>query len=81
MEFWREWLLPYVSNQWVVWSLGLGFGSIILYGIVRAIIHIGQSGFRNWLKSAFEVNETTWWLIAVLIMLAATLPFMVAVVF
>ena len=80
MEVMREWLLPYVSNQWVVWSLGLGFGSIILYGIVRAIIHIGQSGFRNWLKSAFEVNDTTWWLIAVLIMLAATLPFIYGVV-
>ena len=28
----------------------------------------------------FEVNDTTWWLIAVLIMLAATLPFIYAVV-
>ena len=29
MDLMREWLLPYVSNQWVVWSLGLGFVFLI----------------------------------------------------
>jgi len=75
MDVIRELLLPVVSNQWVAWSLALGFGIIILVGIIRAIVYMAHFGVWNWLKASFTINDDTWWLIAVLIMLASSCAF------
>ena len=32
-------------------------------------------GVWNWLKASFTINDDTWWLIAVLIMLASSCAF------
>lgn len=75
MDGLREWLPPEVSNQWVVWSLALGFGFIILVGLIRSLFTISHYGLWNWLKASFTINDDTWWLIAVLILLGMSCGF------
>lgn len=74
MEWLRQWL-PVETAHWVIWSLGVGFGLIILVGVVRTAHYVYYYGLWNWLKGSFRINDDTWWLIAVLIMLASSCGF------
>jgi len=75
MEFWREWLRPAVSNQYVVVSFLAALGILVLAFLVRSGVYIYRFGIVNWLKSTFEIEGESWRLIGILllVMIAAAM--------
>ncbi|HLY11564.1 MAG TPA: hypothetical protein VKW04_19845 [Planctomycetota bacterium] len=70
IEFWRAWLRPVVSNQWVVVSLLGGLAILVLSFLVRSGLYIRRFGVVTWLKSAWRMDPETWRLIGVLMLFA-----------
>jgi len=68
IEFWKEWLRPAVSNQYVVVSLLGGLGLLVLAFLVRSGVYIYRFGFFNWVKSAFQMEGESWRLIGILLL-------------
>ena len=68
IEFWREWLNPVISNQWVVFSIGGGLGLLVLYFLFRSGLYIKRFGFVNWLKTTFQIDSESWRLIGILML-------------
>lgn len=67
IEFWREWLDPVVSNQWVVFGIGSGLGLLVLFFLLRSGLYIKRFGIVNWLKSTFQIENESWRLIGILL--------------
>jgi len=68
---WIEWWSPLiVNNQWVVFSLGAGLGLLVLVALVRAVLYIKEFGFKSYLRSTFTIENETWRLIGILLLLA-----------
>jgi hypothetical protein len=76
IEFWREWLNPVISNQWVVFSIGGGLGLLVLYGLFRSGLYIKRFGFVNWLKATFRIENESWRLIGILLLFAIAVALM-----
>ena len=76
IEFWREWLHPVISNQWVVWSLGLGLGVLVLAFLFRSGLFIHRYGFVNWLKCTFQIDSESVRLIGILLFVAIAVALM-----
>jgi hypothetical protein len=76
IEFWREWFRPAVSNQYVVLSIGIALGILVLYGLIRAGIYIHHFGFVNWLKATFKIDTESWRLIGILLFVAVAVALM-----
>jgi hypothetical protein len=70
IEFWRDWLNPVISNQWVVFSIGGGLGLLLLYFLFRSGLYIRRYGFRNWLRATFQIDSESWRLIGILLFVA-----------
>ena len=68
IEFWREWLNPLISNQWVMVGLGSGLGLLVLYALIRSGVYIRRFGFVNWVKSTFRIENESWRLIGILML-------------
>ena len=68
IEFWREWLNPVISNQWVVLSFGGGLGLLVLWFLLRSGLYIKRFGVVNWLKSTFQIESETWRMIGILML-------------
>ena len=77
IEFWREWLRPVVSNQWVVAGFWVGLAILTLAFLVRSTVYVWRFGVVNWLKSAYRIDGETWRLIGILMLfvMAATMVF------
>jgi hypothetical protein len=75
IEFWREWLRPAVSNQYVVISFGTGLGILVLAFLIRSGVYIHRFGIINWVKSTFQIEGESWRLIGILllVMIAAAM--------
>jgi len=67
IEFWREWLNPVISNQWVVFSLGGGLGILVLYFLFRSGLYIRRFGVVTWLRSFYQIEAESWRLIGILL--------------
>ena len=68
---WIRWWSPLVvNNQWVVFALGAGLGLLVLIALIRAAWYIREYGFRNYLRSTFTIENETWRLIGILLLLA-----------
>jgi len=76
IEFWREWLNPVISNQWVVFSLGGGLGILVLYFLFRSGLYIRRFGVVNWLKSFYQIEAESWRLIGILLFVAIAVALM-----
>lgn len=77
IEFWREWLNPLISNQWVVFGLAGGLGLLVLYFLFRSALVIRRFGVINWLKSFYRIENESWRLIGILMLfvIAAAMVF------
>lgn len=77
IEFWREWLRPVVSNQWVVFGLFSGLGILVLAFLVRSGLYIHRFGVIHWLKSFYRIESESWRLIGILMLfvIAAAMVF------
>ena len=77
IAFWREWLNPVISNQWVMFSLGGGLGLLVLFFLFRSALYVHRFGFINWLKSFYQVENESWRLIGILMLfvIAAAMVF------
>jgi hypothetical protein len=68
---WLRWWSPVVvSNQWVVAALAAGLGLLVLVALFRAVLYIREYGFWNYLRSTFSIENETWRLIGILLLLA-----------
>jgi len=76
IEFWREWLNPVVSNQWVVFGIGSGLGLLVLYFLFRSGLYIKRFGFVNWLRATFRIDSENWRLIGILLLFAIAVALM-----
>ena len=76
IEFWREWLNPVISNQWVVFSFGGSLALLALYFLFRSGLYIGRFGFRNWLRATFRMDSESWRLIGMLLFVAIAVALM-----
>jgi hypothetical protein len=70
VDWLRSWLTPSVSNQWVVVGLVGGLSILVLVSLLRAILYIRQFGLWNYLKTTFQIENETWRLIGILLLLA-----------
>jgi hypothetical protein len=68
IEFWREWLRPAVSNQYVVVGFFAGLGILVLAFLIRSGVYVYRFGFVNWVKSAFRMEGESWRLIGILLL-------------
>jgi len=77
IEFWREWLNPVISNQWVVFSLAGGLGLLVLYFLFRSGLYIRRFGVLPWLRSFYRIESESWRLIGILMLfvIAAAMVF------
>ena len=77
IEFWREWLRPVASHQWVVFGLFSGLGVLVLLFLIRSGLYIHRFGVINWLKSFYQVQNESWRLIGILMLfvMAAAMVF------
>lgn len=75
IEFWKEWLRPAASNQYVVVSLLAGLGLLALAFLARSGVYIYRFGFVRWLKATFQIEGESWRLIGILllVMIAAAM--------
>ena len=76
IEFWREWLNPVISNQWVIFGFGSGLGLLVLYGLFRSGLYIHRFGFVNWLKTTFRIDTENFRLIGILLLVAIAVALM-----
>ena len=76
IEFWREWLNPVISHQWVVFSLGGGLGILVLYFLFRSALYIRRFGVVNWLKSFYQIEPESWRLIGILLFVGIAVALM-----
>ena len=76
IEFWRDWLNPVISNQWVVFSIGGGLGLLLLCFLFRSGLYIRRFGFRNWLRATFQIDSESWRLIGILLFFAIAMALM-----
>jgi hypothetical protein len=67
----RELLGLGVAEQWIAAGLLGGLGFLILVAFLHAGAYIHRYGFVNYLKASFRINEDSWGLIILLIMVAA----------
>lgn len=72
MDWIDRWLPPDPEVRWLCAAIAAGLGLILLLGIARSFVYMAHYGFWNWLKSSFRIQDDSWWLIAVLILLAMT---------
>jgi hypothetical protein len=70
VDWLRSWLTPSVSNQWVVVGLVGGLSILVLVSLLRAILYIRQFGLWNYLKTTSQIENETWRLIGILLLLA-----------
>jgi hypothetical protein len=77
IEFWREWLNPVISNQWVMTSLAGGLGLLLAWFLFRSGLYIRRFGLVNWLKSFYRIENESWRLIGILMLfvIAAAMVF------
>ena len=66
---WLRWWAPFFSSRWVVVSLAAGAGLLLLIGVVRAVGTIREFGWRGYVKSTFSVDNETWRLIGILLLM------------
>ena len=67
---WLRWWLPVLANnRWIVVALAAGAGLLVLIGAVRAVRTIREFGFRNFVKSTFSVDNETWRLVGILLLM------------
>jgi hypothetical protein len=66
---WLRWWAPYFSSRWVVVTLAVGAGLLVLIGVVRAVGTIREFGWRSYLKSTFSVDNETWRLVGILLLM------------
>jgi len=77
LKEWVRWWSPLVvNNQWVVAALAAGLGLLVLIALVRAAFTIREFGFRNYLRSTFSIENETWRLIGILILVAVAVVLM-----
>jgi hypothetical protein len=66
---WLRWWAPYFSNRWVIVALSAGAGLLLLIGVIRAVSTIREFGFRSYVQSTFTVDNESWRLIGILLLM------------
>lgn len=67
---WLRWWAPlFTGNRWLLPALGVGAGLLLLIGVIRAVGTIREFGFRSYVKSTFSVDNETWRLIGILLLM------------
>ena len=70
MNWLRSWLPLGVANQWVVGGLLAGLAILIFLALLHAVLYIRSYGFRNYLASTFRIENESWRLIGILLLVA-----------
>ena len=67
---WLRWWEPvFTHNRWLLFALGAATALLVVIGAVRATCTIREFGFRSYVKSTFTVDNDTWRLIGVLLLM------------
>jgi hypothetical protein len=69
MDLLRSWIGLAMANQWVVAGLAVGLGILVLAFLVRSAVFVARFGMVNWLKSTFQIENESWRLIGILLLL------------